>query len=223
MRENARFASALPEGAVVLDAGAGNQPYRRLFSHCRYEAADFEMVDKPYGKSTYVGDLGAIRVEDGRFDAILFNQVMEHLPDPRKVLVELKRVLKPGGMMLCTAPLFYEEHEKPYDFYRYTQFGWHHLMREAGLEVVRLDWLEGYFGTVAYQLETASRYLPMRPRQIAPGLIGFFAAPMMLASKAIFRLLARLFYALDERTRYTADGYPKNYVVLVRKPALLLS
>jgi SAM-dependent methyltransferase len=221
MRENARFASALPEGAVVLDAGAGNQPYRKLFSHCRYEAADFEMVDKPYGKSTYVGDLGAIPVEGERFDAILFNQVMEHLPDPRKVLVELKRVLKSGGMMICTAPLFYEEHEKPYDFYRYTQFGWHHLMREAGLEVVRLDWMEGYFGTVAYQLETASRYLPMRPRQIAPGLIGFLAAPMMLASKAMFRLLARLFYALDERIRYTANGYPKNYVVLVRKPALL--
>jgi hypothetical protein len=137
------------------------------------------------------------------------------------VLVELKRVLKPGGMMLCTAPLFYEEHEKPYDFYRYTQFGWHHLMREAGLEVVRPDWLEGYFGTVAYQLETASRYLPMRPRQIAPGLIGFLAALLMLASKAIFSLLAWFFHALDERLKYTANGYPKNYVVLVRKPALL--
>jgi SAM-dependent methyltransferase len=214
-RENAAFASELKNGSRVLDAGAGNQPYRHLFEHCSYEAADFGSADD--SKLTYVCDLSSIPVEDERFDAIVFNQVMEHLPEPLTVLRELNRVLKTNGRMICTAPLFYEEHLEPFDFYRYTQFGWKHLMKNADLDIERLEWMEGYFGTVAYQLETASKYLPKRPDDISPGLKGkLFYIPMMLI-RASFNLLARMFYRLDEGHKYTASGYPKNYVVVVRK------
>lgn len=217
-RENAAFAATVPPGAVVLDAGAGEQPYRDLFAHCRYEAADFERVDKPYARSTYVCDLASIPVEDGRFDAVVCNQVLEHLPEPASVLAELHRVLKPGGRMICTAPLFYEEHERPFDFYRYTQFGWRHLLQKAGFEVERLDWMEGYFGTVAYQLETASAYLPKAPRRYAPGLKGFATGAAVAAARPFFRILADMLYSADEAAKFTAAGFPKNYVVVARKP-----
>lgn len=218
-RENAAFAKTIPQGSFVLDAGAGEQTYKPQFAHCQYEAADFEMVDKPYAKSTYVCDLVAIPVEDQRFDAIIFNQVMEHLPDPLRVLNELHRVLKPGGRMLATAPFFYQEHEQPYDFFRYTQFAWRSLLGRAGFEVERLDWMEGYLGTLAYQLKTAAEALPRRPSALAPGLAGFLAMPVVIAAKLLFRGLAPMFYALDERQRLTTRGYPKNYIVIARKPA----
>ncbi len=175
------------------------------------------MVDKEYAKSTYVCDLASIPVDSARFEAIVFNQVMEHLPRPLAVLREFHRVLKPGGRMICTAPLFYEEHEQPYDFYRYTQFGWRHLLGESGFEIERLDWMEGYFGTVAYQLQTASRYLPKSPGQIAPGALGWVALPVVIGAKLAFKVLARIFYILDERRRYIARGFPKNYVVIARR------
>lgn len=216
-RENRAFGKSLPPGSLVLDAGAGEQPYRSYFAHCAYEAADFEKVDKPYAKSTYVCDLAAIPVEAQRFDAIIFNQVMEHLPKPLEVLHELHRVLKTGGTMICTAPLFYEEHEQPYDFHRYTQFAWRRLLGEAGFEITRLDWLEGYFGTIAYQLERGARYLPRRPRDIAPGLAGWLGVPLVLVVRPIFGLLARVFYRFDEKQRYTRHGYPKNYIVFARR------
>src|SRR5262245_29656324 len=138
--ENKAFADSIPAGALVLDAGAGDAPYKPLLAHTRYESADFELVDKRYARSTYVCDLSHIPVEDSRFDAILFNQVMEHLPEPKLAIRELARVLKPGGRMIFTAPLFFEEHEQPYDFYRYTQFAVRYLFTEAGLRVDRLDW-----------------------------------------------------------------------------------
>ena len=222
LRENALFAASVPSGSRVLDAGAGEQPYRNLLSHCEYESADFEQLDKEYARSTYVCDLTSIPVEDGRFDAILFNQVMEHLSDPLTVLVELKRVLKPGGKMICTAPLFYEEHEQPYDFYRYTQFAWRHMLGKVGFELEQLTWMEGYLGTVAYQLETASKYLPIRPQSIAPGISGWLSSPVLAGSRLLFRGLAKLFYVLDERRRFTGKGFPKNYVAIVRKPVLLV-
>ena len=77
----------------MLDAGAGEQLHRDLFSHRAYEAADFEKVDKPYAKSTYVCDLASIPVEDATFEGIICNQVLEYVPDPAAVLQEFERVL----------------------------------------------------------------------------------------------------------------------------------
>jgi len=125
--------------------------------------------------------------------------------------------MKPGGKIIATAPFFYEEHEQPYDFYRYTQFGWRHLMATSGFEIDRLEWMEGYFGTVAYQLSLASRCLPKRPSQISPGLVGVLAAPVVLISKVAFDLLARLFNRLDERARFVSAGLPKNYLIVAHK------
>ncbi|MEP9351032.1 methyltransferase domain-containing protein [Xanthobacter sp. KR7-225] len=217
-RENASFGRSLPDNSLILDAGSGSQQYKIFFEHCRYESADFEALDRPYAKSTYVCDLSSIPVEDGRFDAIVLNQVLEHLPYPNDVLKELFRVLKPGGRMIATAPFFYEEHDQPYDFFRYTQYAWRRMMADAGFVIEDLHWMEGYLCTVAYQLHRAWRYLPGRPSDIAPGILGWVAAPLIWACGPIFRVLAQIFYRIDEQHRYTSKGFPKNYVCIVSKP-----
>jgi hypothetical protein len=74
--------------------------------------------------------------------------------------------------MMCTGSLFHEEHEQPYDFYRYTQFGFRYSLDSTGFIIDRLEWLEGYFGTVGYQLNTMARYLPRKPRDLGEGLVG---------------------------------------------------
>jgi SAM-dependent methyltransferase len=216
-RYNEMFAQLVPPGALVLDAGSGSQPYRHLFAHARYESADFEQADKSYAPSTYVCDLSAIPVESERFDFVVFNQVLEHLPEPKRVLIELNRVLKRGGQIICTAPLTYEEHEIPYDFYRCTQFAHHYLFEQAGFRIDRLEWMEGYFGTVAYQLDTAARYLPLRPGSIAPGVLGFVLSPIVGILKVVFALTAMAFYRLDARAPFKDGGYPKNFVVIATK------
>ncbi|HWT11288.1 MAG TPA: class I SAM-dependent methyltransferase [Allosphingosinicella sp.] len=203
-RVNEEFARQVPAGAVVLDAAAGAQPYRDLFGHACYESADFEMVKKEYAQTTYVCDLRSIPVEDGRFDFIIFNQALEHMPEPGAVLAELNRVMKPGGRMITTAPFFYEEHEQPYDFYRYTQYGHRHLFSQAGFAVERLEWLEGYTGALAYQLHRAALHLPRR----------LLFQPVRL----LFALLAIWFYRLDVSRPLRNVGYPKNYVVIAVKP-----
>lgn len=216
-QENAAFAALVPNGALVLDAGSGDAPYKSLFQHAKYESADFEKVNKEYATSTYVCDLQSIPVEDGRFDFIVFNQVMEHLPEPKLVLAELYRVLKPGGKMIYTGPLFYEEHEQPYDFYRYTQFGLRYLLSSTGYAIERIDWLEGYFGTVAYQLNTMARCLPHKPRDLGYGLAGYGLAPIMVLLKVAFASCSIFFHRLELRVKFKTGGYPKNYVALVNK------
>jgi len=210
-------AESLPENAKILDAGAGPLRYKRLFHKQSYESADFCQVDKFYGKITYVCDLTEIPVENSKYDLVLFTQVLEHVSEPLKVLKELHRVLKPGGVLYMSAPFFYEEHEIPFDFYRYTQFGFKHLLQSAGFTITKIDWLEGYCATLSYQLKKASQYLPLHPKHYGGGLIGIFASIMAILLKPLFAFLYIFFAYLDMRHKYTRTGYCTNYTVIAVK------
>lgn len=184
----------------VLDAGAGNAPYRKHFKHVTYETADFGEVDKKYSDLDYVCRLEELPMPDGTYDLVLCNQVLEHIPDPVVVLKEIRRVLKPSGQAWVSAPLFYAEHEVPYDFYRYTQYAWMRMAAEAGFTPESLEWLEGYYGTISYQLMVASNELPV------------LWLPVKLACFA----LALVFGLLDIKFKITTTGMPKNYCCVLR-------
>jgi SAM-dependent methyltransferase len=195
-----RAGTSVPDGALVLDAGAGQGPYRKYFAHTRYEAADFEQVPgKDYAGNHYVCDLSSIPVEDGRYDLVFLSQVLEHLPHPDVVLAELRRVLKSGGQLWASAPLFYEEHERPYDFFRYTQFGLRRLFEDSGFKHLQIDWLEGYLGTVSYELDVAARALERT--RLSP-------------ARRLMRGLSALAARADLRYRITSVGHPKNYTII---------
>lgn len=218
-RELSEFADSLPDNALVLDAGAGNQMYRDLFNRQRYESADFEQVDKEYAASTYVCDLREIPVEAERYDAVIFTQVMEHLPEPAATLRELHRVMKDGAVLFYSGPLYYEEHELPFDFYRYTQFGLRHLFSSAGFETGEVRWLEGYMGTMAHQMRMIRRSVPLSPAKIGGGIGAWMLVGLMLLLNPFLKLAQVLAQRCDARHRYTAAGHPKNYVLTARKPA----
>ena len=210
------FARETAPSMLVLDAGAGASPYRRWFAHAHYEAADMVQLPGTDLPLDYVCDLKAIPVEDVRFDRILCSQVLEHVPDPARVLAELHRVLKPGGRIFCSAPLFYEEHQKPNDFFRYTQFAMRRLFDEAGFQVVSIEWLEGYFGTVSYQFDEMVRHLPRGGRGRG------WRRRLLRLGLFVTRLVAMVgrgaFARLDMRWKYTRSGHPKNYVVVAERP-----
>jgi|tagenome__1003787_1003787.scaffolds.fasta_scaffold20411079_1 arsenite methyltransferase len=46
------------------------------------------------------GEAGSLPVEDGSFDAALCVQVLEYVPDTTAALVEMRRVLRPGGRVV---------------------------------------------------------------------------------------------------------------------------
>lgn len=54
--------------------------------------------------SVRVGQLASTGFPDGHFDAITLLDTFETLPDALAVLRELRRVLKPGGLLLCNTP-----------------------------------------------------------------------------------------------------------------------
>jgi len=210
-------AASLPTGALVLDAGAGDCPYKHLFAHARYESADFCQIKKEYGQLTYTCNLAEMPVKDNRYDLVLLTQVLEHLPEPLAVLQEMHRILKPSGQLWLSAPLFFAEHEVPFDFFRYTQFGLRHLLESAEFTIERIDWLEGYYSTLSYQMATAATDLPLNPKAYGGGVTGAMAASTILLVKPLALLLSIMFARLDLRKRNTTSGYCKNYAVVAVK------
>src|SRR6185436_2470923 len=56
------------------------------------------------GISWEVHDIQNIQHPSGSFDTVISCETVEHVPDPRKAISELARLLKPGGRLLLTTP-----------------------------------------------------------------------------------------------------------------------
>lgn len=50
------------------------------------------------------GSLDATGLADASIDMVLFNHVLEHIPQKTAVLAELRRVIRPGGLMIVGVP-----------------------------------------------------------------------------------------------------------------------
>jgi len=210
-------ASSVPQNGLVLDAGAGSCPYKHHFSHAKYESADFCKLDGQYAEITYICDLASLPVDNNRYDLIFCSQTLEHVPNPQQVLQEFHRVLKPGCQLWLSAPLFYEEHQVPYDFYRYTQYGFKYLLESTGFTVSKIEWLEGYYGTLSYQLKMAALSLPKNPKHYGGGLIGIASASTIMLLKPLLAMLSIFFARLDIHYKCVSAGQCKNYTIVAIK------
>lgn len=90
------------------------------------------------GGCDITGDLRAMPFEEGSVDAVLCTEVLEHCEDPFQAMREIRRVLKPGGLLLVTSPFLWPWHgtHDYRDFWRFTHQGWELLL--AGWQDVRI-------------------------------------------------------------------------------------
>ena len=62
-------------------------------------------IARPFCHEMITGDIETLDISGlGRYDAIIFGDVLEHLRDPRTVLERLSGLLKPGGNILISLP-----------------------------------------------------------------------------------------------------------------------
>lgn len=148
------FASQLPAGARVLDAGAGEGQYARHFARQRYCGVDLAVGDAEwdYSRLDAVADLTALPFRTGSFEAAIHVVTLEHLREPGCALAEIARALAPGGRLLVVAPHEWEVHQSPHDYFRYTRHGLEYLLKKAGLEPLGIHPVGGYFRLLARRL-----------------------------------------------------------------------
>jgi phosphoadenosine phosphosulfate reductase len=104
-------AFAVPEGARVLDVGAGFGEVARLMAEQRPDlefvllnAVQSQLDHAPAEFEQVHGDAHDLPFEDGSFDAVMFHFALCNM-DARVALAEASRVLRPGGVLLLNEPL----------------------------------------------------------------------------------------------------------------------
>jgi len=173
------FAAGLAPGARVLDAGAGEGSYREHFHAQRYCGLDLGVGDGAwdYSKLDVLGDLSLLPFRDGAFEATLNVVTLEHVREPARVVEELARVLAPGGRVLIVAPLEWEEHQQPHDYFRYTRYGLRYLLERAGFRDIQVEPVGGFFRLLSRRLFNALQFFPGPVALVAAV---FFAPPALL-------------------------------------------
>lgn len=189
----AQFASSLDDGARVLDAGAGEGNYKDRFSKQRYCGLDLGVGDSQwdYTRLDVIGDLAHLPFDAGTFDAAVNIVTLEHVTAPGRVVCELARALKSGGRLLLVAPLEWEQHQQPHDYFRYTRFGLEFLLAQAGFTEIAIEPVGGFFRLLSRRLFNA---------------LQFFPGPLMIVAAIFFvppALILPLFDPLDRRRDFT--------------------
>jgi SAM-dependent methyltransferase len=153
-------ATEIAPGQRVLDAGAGECRFKPLFEHAEYVSVDFAQGDPAwnYSRLDAIGRLEELPFPDGSFDHVVSIVVLEHTPQPARVIGEFARVLKRGGMVHLVVPHMWEEHQKPYDFFRFTSGGIRYLLQSAGIRIRKIHPVGGFFWQLGRRLMAVLAY-----------------------------------------------------------------
>jgi len=165
----------IPNGSRLLDAGAGEQQFKKFCGHLNYVSQDFAQykpeelnkglqMDKwDYGKLDIISDIAAIPEQDASFDAIMCTEVFEHIINPRDAVKEFSRLLKKDGYLIITAPFCSLTHFAPYHFYTgFNKYFYETSLKENGFEILEMTPNGNFFEFVAQELRripsTADKY-----------------------------------------------------------------
>lgn len=140
-------ARRLGRAGRVLDVGGHKSGKRGAFDIGRYDLQVVYANLTPDKLPDVQADGAALPFAAAGFDAAICAELLEHVPDPRAVLAEVARVLRPGGRLVITVPFLYPIHADPYDFGRYTDTFWRQVLDEAGFTRIEVT-PHGYFFSV---------------------------------------------------------------------------
>lgn len=93
-------------GSLLLDVGCGAGVLAPLVAHLGHRHLGIDVVAgsvaqaRAHGIEPVIGDAARLPFADERLDVVVAGEVLEHVPDPHRVLRECIRVLRPGGTLV---------------------------------------------------------------------------------------------------------------------------
>jgi SAM-dependent methyltransferase len=122
---------------VVLDIGGRDRGAFRKPKDAvqRWISADISPDHSP-DMVLDVADMAA--VGSGAIDVVSAIELFEHVDRIESGIRECLRVLRPGGVLILSAPFLYQVHADPYDYQRWTEMRWRQALADAGFQIEEL-------------------------------------------------------------------------------------
>ena len=131
------------ENDKILDVGSGS----KTVVPDEYQVVTVDI--NPRNKPDIVANALEIPVKNKTFKYIVCSWCFEHLEEPEKVLDEFYRILTDGGYLYLTANMAWHIHERPRDFYRFTEYGLQYLFsKNCKWEILSIKETLGFWGTI---------------------------------------------------------------------------
>lgn len=158
-------AKAKADRPVILVVGGGSvgQGMDRLYEDPGLSIVAFDIYHSPH--IHFVADAHDIPLADGSCDGVVVQAVLEHVLEPERVVAEIWRVLRPGGLVYAETPFMQQVHEGAYDFTRFTESGHRYLFRRferidsgaSGGPGTAFMWSVDYLFRALFRSRTAGR------------------------------------------------------------------
>lgn len=125
------------KNGLLLDLGCGPRPYYDLYAPHYIKTIGADLQDSPFPKANIDLYCSAtdVPLESGSVDTVLSTEVMHDMSEPREMLREINRLLKPGGTVILTTPFVVPTVDGVYDHYRYTEQGLRYLFTKENFEI----------------------------------------------------------------------------------------
>jgi SAM-dependent methyltransferase len=121
------------ESARVLDVGSMdiNGTFRPLVEMRGWK---YTGIDLRWGKNVDAVPLSPYRYlyDDNTFDVVICGNTLHNVAEPWRLIPEMVRVLKPGGLLAIVTIHCWGENRHPQDYYRFMPDGLRHLFNLTG-------------------------------------------------------------------------------------------
>lgn len=112
---------------LIIGGGAIGNGAEALYQHPDLDLIAFDIYASD--NVQFLADAHQLPLKSESVDGVLIQAVLEHVLDPHKVVAEIYRVLRLGGLVYADTPFMQQVHEGPYDFTRFTESGHRYLFR----------------------------------------------------------------------------------------------
>lgn len=94
----------------LLEVGFGSGAMLRAAARAGWSAEGVEISRtatehaRQEGFKVFCGDLSEANYANGYFDVVIASELLEHIDDPLRIVTEIARILRPGGLLWATTP-----------------------------------------------------------------------------------------------------------------------
>lgn len=193
----------------LLDIGCGNKPYEIWCKNYVSEYIGCDIVQSSANRVDVICPANYIPLESNSFDTILSTQVIEHVEDHQGLVNEAYRLLRPNGYFILSGPMYWNLHEEPYDFFRFTKHGFKYIIEKAGFEVCEIKSNGGAWATLGQVINHTFEFRNPNANKVARRIKYLFH------KLKIYVLVNKIFSYLDDKDFNPINTM--NYVVIARK------